>query len=119
MPHAIGQTVLNCKAKVSYDCGLLFRHTPGMAKAASPIDFKRAFIARIKAARKAKGATQAEMADMLGLPGQDHYKQYEGRSLLPHHLVVKFCMICDVDVTYLYTGQGRRPVAKVPTRKVA
>lgn len=119
MENTIGQSVLNCKANKSYDCELLFGHKLLMARIDSSTEFKRAFIARIKAARKAKGATQAQMAEMLGLERQDHYKQYEGRSLLPHHLVLKFCMICDIDPTYLYTGQGRTPVFKQSKRKAA
>lgn len=105
---SIGQYVLNCNVKVSHDCGELPGQNCPMGKDDAPTDFKRAFIARVRAAREARPYTQAEVADLLGM-SQDRYKQYEGRSYLPHHLVTRFCTACGVDFKWLYTGAGIGP----------
>jgi hypothetical protein len=49
------------------------------------------------------------MAEALDLP-QDRYKQYEGRTLLPHHLIGRFCLITHVDPAWLVTGRGEKPL---------
>jgi hypothetical protein len=41
---------------------------------------------------------------------QDKYKQYEGRSLLPHHLIGRFCILTRVDPEWLVTGRGQKPL---------
>ena len=61
----------------------------------------------------ALGWKQWQMAEALGMP-QDKYKQYEGRSLLPHHLVRRFCLIARVDLEWLMTGQGKMRMAPLP-----
>lgn len=50
--------------------------------------YRRAFVARVKAAREARPYTQQQMADLLGIP-QDQYKHYEGgrETYLPYHLI--------------------------------
>ena len=45
---------------------------------------------------------------------QDKYKQYEGRSLLPHHLIRRFCLIARIDLEWLMTGQGKMRTAPLP-----
>lgn len=81
--------------------------------------FKDAFTARTKAARKARGFTQEQMADLLGMP-QDRYKQYEGRTPLPHFLISRFCLITGVDVEWMFTGRSAAAAAPQPrpARKV-
>ncbi len=39
----------------------------------------------------------------LGIP-IERYKKYEQRSLLPHHLVARFCGLTSCDIRYLMTG---------------
>ena len=48
-----------------------------------------------------------EMALLLGIT-RDTYTKYEGRgaSLMPHNLIVPFCLACRVSVEWLLTGIG-------------
>ena len=70
-------------------------------------DDKQEFIARTKAARKASGYSQTEMARIFGI-AQDTWKQYETRTPLPHRYIPNFCTIAKVSETWLFTGKGRR-----------
>jgi hypothetical protein len=47
------------------------------------------------------------MALLLGIT-RDTYIKYEGRgaSLMPHNLIVPFCLACRVSVEWLLTGIG-------------
>lgn len=69
--------------------------------------YKLAFMARVTAARSAR-FTQETMALSLGIE-QDKYKHYEARSLMPHHLIPRFCAICGVSTEWLITGKGAGP----------
>lgn len=71
----------------------------------TPTEYREAFVARVKSARVALGMSQQQMADALGIP-QDHYKHFEGRSVMPTHLVAKFCEITGMDPWYMLTGQS-------------
>ncbi|HXJ02899.1 MAG TPA: hypothetical protein VNH44_16890 [Micropepsaceae bacterium] len=77
-----------------------------MAESETEAEYKQGFIRRVKDARIARALKQWEIADALGMP-QDKYKQYETRSLLPHHLMGRFCIICRVDEKWLVTGRGK------------
>ena len=48
-----------------------------------------------------------DMALLLGIT-RDTYTKYEGRgaSLMPHNLIVPFCLACRVSVDWLLTGIG-------------
>lgn len=80
-----------------------------MADSETETQFKQRFTKRIKEARIALGWKQWQMAEALGMP-QDKYKQYEGRSLLPHHLIGRFCLVSHVDPEWLVTGHGQKPL---------
>ena len=80
-----------------------------MAESETETEYKQGFMRRVKEARIARALKQWELADALGMP-QDKYKQYEGRSLLPHHLIGRFCIICRVDPEWLVTGRGKMAV---------
>jgi hypothetical protein len=84
-----------------------------MAESETETEYKQAFMRRIAEARVALGWKQWQMAEALGMP-QDKYKQYESRSLLPHHLVRRFCLIARVDMEWLMTGQGKMKLAPLP-----
>lgn len=71
--------------------------------------YKQEFVARIKLARTGLGWKQWQMAEALGM-SQDKYKQYEGRSYLPHHLIGRFCLVTRVDPEWLVTGRGEKPI---------
>jgi len=64
--------------------------------------FTREFIARVKAAREDL-YSQLEMARLLRLP-LDTYKQYESNALLPHHLLLRFCLATGTDPFVLLGG---------------
>ena len=80
-----------------------------MADPGTETQYKQAFIQRVKAARIAVNMKQWQIAEALGMP-QDRYKQYETRSLLPHHLIGRFCIITHVDPEWLVTGRGEKPL---------
>jgi hypothetical protein len=79
-----------------------------MAKKPSETEQKRAFIARVKAAREWRFSTQRPMLTILELD-QGTYKQYETRTPLPHRFIPKFCAATGVSVEWLLTGTGEGP----------
>lgn len=104
-----------------------------MAKTPSATTFKEQFTARVAYARHKAGYTQATMAEALGFgpaddpSAQGKYHKYEGRSLMPHHLIPQFCALVDETVGWLYNGpvvarpvekRGRKP-KPAPRRRVA
>jgi len=78
-----------------------------MTEQETEAQFKQSFTKRVKEARKALGWKQWEMAEALDMQ-QDKYKQYEGRSMLPHHLLGRFCLITHVNPEWLLTGHGKK-----------
>ena len=115
MPQRIGQFVPNGKPNVSHDCEIHLGHCVPMGKSKAKTVFKDEFTARVKTARLSRNWTQGDMAEALGME-QGKYKQYEGRSYLPHELVERFCLIVACDISWLYTGQGAAP-GQVDVRK--
>jgi hypothetical protein len=109
MRKLIGQSVLKRKANLSLDEELSLGHTVQMAESETETQFKQSFIDRVKAARIATGMKQWQIAESLGM-AQDKYKQYESRSLLPHHLIGRFCIVTRVDPEWLVTGRGQKPI---------
>ncbi|MCK1518375.1 helix-turn-helix domain-containing protein [Bradyrhizobium sp. 190] len=80
-----------------------------MAISETEAQFKQLFADRVRTARAATGLKQWQVAELLGIP-QDKYKEYEGRSLLPHYLIGRFCLVCRADLGWLMTGKGRKPL---------
>jgi hypothetical protein len=80
-----------------------------MADSETETQYKQRFMARVAEARVSRGFKQWQIAEALDIP-QDKYKQYEGRSLMPHHLIGRFCLICRVDPEWLVTGHGKKPL---------
>ena len=70
-------------------------------------EFNAGFRRRTKLARENAGFTMDSMAAALVIP-RATYAKYENRSPMPHHLVVRFAIITDVDIDWLYTGT-RKP----------
>ena len=79
-----------------------------MAEPETELEYKQRFILRVTKSRTASGMKQWQIAEAMGIP-QDKYKQYETRSLMPHHLIGRFCIICRVDPEWLVTGRGKKP----------
>lgn len=73
----------------------------------TPRQYRTAFAARVRRARTAARYPVDEMALLLGVT-RDTYTKYEGReaSLMPHNLIVPFCLACRVSVEWLLTGIG-------------
>lgn len=72
-------------------------------------DYKDEFMARVKLARVSAGFSQDQMGEFLGL-GRGTFKHFETRSYLPHDLIPRFCLLCRVDPSWLFTGKGRMAV---------
>lgn len=79
-----------------------------MAESDEEAQFKQDFTQRVAQARIARGWKQWQAAEALGM-SQDKYKQYEGRSLLPHYLIGRFCLVTRIDPNWLVTGRGEKP----------
>jgi DNA-binding transcriptional regulator YiaG len=109
MKRRLGQLVLKRKDKVTLDGEKFLGHDVRMAESETEAQFKQTFTERVKAARVATGLKQWQVAELLSIP-QDKYKQYEGRSLLPHALIGRFCLICRVNPAWLFTGEGQKPL---------
>lgn len=114
MTHGIGQWVLKCKNNLSLDEDNPQGHH-GLMDAMTPAtEFKRGFTARVKEAREDSNYTQAGIADLLGIK-QDKYNKYEGRSMMPHQMIPRFCTACGVTITWLFTGRQEQ-ARRVPRR---
>lgn len=66
-------------------------------------EFKAKFVARTAAARARAGFTQETIAAALGMK-QAKYHKYEKRTLLPHVLVMQFCLLCRITPEWLYAS---------------
>lgn len=80
-----------------------------MPESETETQYKQRFIERVAQSRIAVALKQWEIAEAMGI-AQDKYKQYEKRSLLPHYLIGRFCIICRVDPEWLVTGKGKKPL---------
>lgn len=80
-----------------------------MAESETETQYKQRFIERVAAARVATGMKQWQVAEALGIP-QDKYKWYEKRSLMPHHMIGRFCLVMRVEPEWLITGRGKKPL---------
>ena len=77
-----------------------------MAEPETELEYKQRFILRVINSRTARGIKQWQIAEALGIAGE--IKQFNG-SLMPHHLIGRFCIICRVDPEWLVTGRGKKP----------
>lgn len=68
--------------------------------------FDIAFKARLRLARIGAGMSQSEVAKELNLL-QNTYSRYEnrGKSILPTHLIAKFCIATNCDLWFLLAGK--------------
>lgn len=112
MSELIGHSVLKRKANLSLDGEMSLGHNVPMTETETETEYKQAFMKRVAAARIARGLKQWQLAEALGMP-QDRYKQYESRSLLPHHLIGRFCIVTRVDPEWLLTGHGQKPLKQL------
>jgi DNA-binding XRE family transcriptional regulator len=87
-----------------------------MAKDPVASEFKGKFIARTAKAREKAGFSQEKMAADLGV-AQSKYHKYESRSLLPHYLLVPFCMLTKVTPEWMYTSAIEAKALPIPRKK--
>jgi len=74
----------------------------------SGAEFKAAFIARTRAARAGRFATQRQIAEAMGISLRN-YEKYETRSCLPLELVPQFALITGVSLEYLFAWEEPKP----------
>lgn len=109
MGAVLGQIVLNCKDNLALDVKKSLGHTVRMAESDAKAQYEQEFIGRVKAARIATGKKQWQIAELMGIK-QDQYKHYEIGRVIPHHLIGRFCLICNIDPNWLLTGKGAKPL---------
>jgi hypothetical protein len=76
--------------------------------ASAKTTFARDFIARVKSARETQ-YSRTEMEVLLKLP-QGTYKKYETHALLPHHLILRFCLVTGTDLYELFGVPAEKPI---------
>lgn len=86
----------------SADSSLMVRHP-------NPAEYKKALIARVKAARVASGLTQEEVALAIGAT-RDRVLKYESRTPLPTYLIEPFAEATGQDPFFILTGRVRTRV---------
>lgn len=109
IPNHLGHSVLKDKAILSYDCGNDFADNPGMPERMSETEETALFIGRVREAREAKFATQKPVYKFLEVE-QDQYKHWETKRPMPRRYIPKFCIITEVSMEWLLTGEGKGPV---------
>lgn len=114
MANPLGQMVLNCNDKTSYDCGNGFGDNAAMPDRMSETEETAAYIGRVREAREAKFSTQKPVYKFLEVE-QDQYKHWETKRPMPRRYIPKFCIITEVSMEWLLTGDGKGPlVPEIP-----
>jgi hypothetical protein len=69
----------------------------------SPAAYRAAFFKRVRTAREFYSESPQDMAKALNVP-YGTYTRYETRTMLPHHLIPRFCQITGVSADWLFYG---------------
>lgn len=69
----------------------------------SPAAYRAAFFKRVRTARELYSDSPQDMARALGVP-YGTYTRYETRTMLPHHLIPRFCQITGITAEWLFYG---------------
>jgi hypothetical protein len=72
-------------------------------KPSTPASYRAAFFKRVRTARELYTEDYKVMAHALGTQEGTYYR-YETRTMLPHHLVPRFCQITGVSADWLFNG---------------
>lgn len=107
IPDLIVQSVLRCKSEMSYDLENGLSDTLAMDRKTETEETAE-FINRTRTAREAKFETQKPVYKFLGVE-QSHYKHWETKRPMPRRYIPKFCLICEVTMDWLLTGEGEGP----------
>lgn len=87
-----------------------------MANGPVAMAYKIAFLERTRAAMEARSYTQEGMAELLlgSRKKQAIFNKYVTRTPLPHYLIPKFCLICQIPVDWLMDIDGTSLATNVP-----
>jgi ribosome-binding protein aMBF1 (putative translation factor) len=113
MPRNMGHKVPQGKPFLSHDPLVPLGQSAAMV---DEVEYKRAFLARVRAAREARRWRQEDIAELMGMD-RSHYKQFETRTYLPRHLTPLFCKLTGISLEYLLTGQ-EKGAATVPVASI-
>jgi transcriptional regulator with XRE-family HTH domain len=85
----------------------------------TPRNYRDAFVARVRQARTDAGYTQRAVAMLLGLDASTYNNYERGRgneppTLMPLHLIERFCVLCQVSIDWLVTGTETRRRRRPP-----
>jgi hypothetical protein len=69
----------------------------------TPATYRSAFFRRVRTARELFSEDYKAMAHALGIPEGTYYR-YETRTMLPHHLVPRFCQLTGINADWLFNG---------------
>jgi len=88
----------------------------------TPRKYRDAFVARVRQARTDAGYTQRAVAMLLGLDASTYNNYERGRgneppTLMPLHLIERFCVLCQVSIDWLVTGTETRRRRRPPRPK--
>jgi transcriptional regulator with XRE-family HTH domain len=78
-----------------------------------PRKYRYAFVARVRRARTDAGYTQRAVAMLLDVDASTYNNYERGRgkeppTLMPLHLIERFCVLCQVSIDWLVTGKETR-----------
>ena len=76
-------------------------------------EYRDAFVARVRQARTGAGYSQRAVAMLLGVDASTYNNYERGRAkepptLMPMHLIERFCVLCQVPIDWLVTGKETR-----------
>src|SRR5690242_10422032 len=88
----------------------------------TPRKYRDAFVARVRQARTDAGYTQRAVAMLLGVEASTYNNYERGRgkespTLMPMHLIERFCVLCQVPIDWLLTGSRQSRVPRKPQRQ--
>ncbi len=69
----------------------------------SPAAYRAAFFRRVRTARELYTDEPGLMAEALNIPAGT-YTRYETRTMMPHHLIPRFCQLTGVTTDWLFFG---------------
>ena len=90
----------------------------------TPREYREAFVARVRQARTDAGYTQRAVAMLLGVDASTYNNYERGRgkeppTLMPLHLIERFCVLCQVPIDWLVTAKEtrRRRIPQKPQKQ--
>jgi len=105
MTEVYGQAVQFVKDPLSSAASAPVRDNVSVASKKADKLYHQAFLRRTREMRDGAGFTQETMAKALHIT-KDAYAKYERRTLMPHHLIARFCELTGHDPWFLITGKG-------------